>query len=116
MTFITQIDCNLRHTFPPMPETEIMLCVFRAIEDLKFQDVLSAITISGVAVEEVRCIQNKKVYQFAKEVHVTFPTHTFCTRFVNSRSLAINENSYFNLIYRPIARSLSLVFLMRLTC
>ena len=91
-----------------------MLCVFLAIENLKFQDVLSAITISGVPVEEVRCIQYKKVSQFAKEVHVNFSTPTFSTRFVNSRSLAINEKSYFSLIYRPIARSLSLVFLMRL--
>ena len=101
MTFITQIDCNLRHTFPPRTSCQRdILCVFRAIEDLKFQDVLSAITISGV-----RCIQYKKVSQFAKEVHVTFSTATFCTRFVNSRSLAINEKSYFTLnlsAHRPV--------------
>ena len=44
---------------------------FRAIEDLKFQDVLSAITNTDVApTEEVRCIQYKKVSQFAKEVRM----------------------------------------------
>ena len=66
---------------------------------------MSAITISGVPVKEVRCIQYKKVSQFAKEVHVTFSTPTFCTRFVNSRSLAINEKSYFTLnlsAHRPV--------------
>ena len=63
---------------------------FRAIEDLRFQDILSAVTNSGVPSEEVRFIQCKKVSQFAKEVHVTFSTSTFCTHFVNSKSLAIN--------------------------
>ena len=69
---------------------------------LKFQDVLSAITNSGVPAEEVRCIQYKKVSQFAREVHVTFST-PFCTRFVNSTSLAVNEKSYFILsAHRPV--------------
>ena len=42
----------------------------------------------------------KKVSQFAKEVHVTFSAPTFCTRFVNSTLLAVNENSYFILSAR----------------
>lgn len=62
----------------------------------------------------MRCIQYKKVSQFAKEVHVTFSIPTFCTRFVNSRSLAINEKSYFTLNLSAHRPSLSLVFLMRL--
>ena len=64
---------------------------------------MSAITNSGVPAEEVRCIQLKKVCQFAKEVHVTFSTPAFCTSFVNSKSLAINEKSYFILsAHRPV--------------
>ena len=44
-----------------------------------------------------------KVSQFAKEVHVTVSTPTFCIRFVNSTSLAINEKSYFILsAHRPV--------------
>ena len=70
---------------------------------MKFQDVLSAITNSGVPAEEVRCIQYKKVSQFAKEVHVTFSSPTFCSRFVNSTSLAVNEKFYFILsAHRPV--------------
>ena len=60
-----------------------------------FQDALNAITNSGVPAEEVRCIQYKKASQFAMEVHVTFSTPTFCTRFANSMSLAVNKKSYF---------------------
>ena len=85
-----------------MPE-RLCSAYLRAIEDLKFQDVLSAITNSGVPAEEVRCIQYKKVSQFAKEVHLTFSTPAFCTRVVNSKSLAINEKSYFILsTHRPV--------------
>ena len=60
-----------------MPE---ILCsaYFRTTEDLKFQDVLSAVTNSGVPGKEVRCIQYKKVSQFAKEVHVTYFLFLFC--------------------------------------
>ena len=77
-----------------MPE-RLCSAYFRTTEDLKFQDVLSAITNSGVPTEEVRCIQYKKVSQFAKP--------TFCSRFVNSTSLAINEKSYFILsAHRPV--------------
>ena len=54
-----------------MPE-RLCSAYFSAVEDLRFQDVLSAITNSGVLTEEGRCIQCKKVSQFAKEVHVTF--------------------------------------------
>ena len=51
----------------------------------------------------VRCIQYKKVSQFAKEVHITFSSPTFCSRFVNSTSLAVNEKSYFILsAQRPV--------------
>ena len=70
---------------------------FRATGDLKFQDILSAITNCGAPAQNVRCIQykkSKKVPQFAKEVHVTFSTTSFCSRFVNSTSLAFNEKSY----------------------
>ena len=85
-----------------MPE-RLCSAYFRTTEDLKFQDVLSAITNSGVPAEEVRCIQYKKVSQFAKEVHVTFSSPTFCSRFVNSTSLAVNEKSYFILsAHRPV--------------
>ena len=85
-----------------MPE-RLCSAYFRAIEDLKFEEVLSAITNSGVPAEEVRCIQYKKVSQFAKEVHVTFSTPAFCTSFVNSKSLAINEKSYSILsAHRPV--------------
>ena len=58
-----------------MPE-RLCSAYFRTPEDLKFQDVLSAITNSGVPAEEVRCIQYRKVSQFAKEVHVTFSSPT----------------------------------------
>ena len=77
---------------------------FRAIENLKLQDVLSPITNTDVPpTEEVRCIQYKKVSQFAKEVHVTFSTPTFYTRFLNSTSMAINEKSYLILsAHRPV--------------
>ena len=35
---------------------------------------------------------------------MTFSTPTFCTRFVNSTSLAINEKSYFTLsVHRSVA-------------
>ena len=64
-----------------MPE-RLCSAYFRTTEDLKFQDVLSAVTNSGVPAEEVRCIQYKKVSQFAKEVHVTFSSPTFCSCFV----------------------------------
>ena len=85
-----------------MPE-RLCSAYFRTTEDLKFQDVLSAITNSIVTAEEVRCIQYKKVSQFAKEVHVTFSSPTFCSRFVNSTSLAVNEKSYFILsAHRPV--------------
>ena len=96
-------DFEKEHFSPKnvMPE-RLCSAYFRAIEDLKFQDVLTAITNSGVSAEEVRCIQYKKVSQFAKEVHVTFSTPAFCTRFVNSKSLAINEKSCFILsAHRP---------------
>ena len=56
-----------------MPE-RLCSAYFSAVEDLRFQDVLGAITNSGVLTEEGRCIQCKKVSQFAKEVHVTFST------------------------------------------
>ena len=85
-----------------MPE-RLCSAYFHATEDLKFQDVLSAITNSGVLAEEVRCIQYKKGSRFAREVHVTFSTPTFCTRFVNSTSLAINEKSYFILSAHRLA-------------
>ena len=49
---------------------------------MKFQVVLSALTNSGVSAEELRCIQYKKVFQFPKEVHVTFSSPTFGSRFV----------------------------------
>ena len=77
-----------------MPE-RLCSVYFRTTEDLKFQDVLSAITNSDVPAEEVRCIQYKKVPQFAKEVHVTFSSPTFCSRFSTScysTSLAVNKN------------------------
>ena len=93
-----------------MPE-RLCSAYFRTTEDLKFQDVLSAVTNSGVPAEEVRCIQYKKVSQFAKEVHVTFSSSTFCSCFVNSTSLAVNEKSYF--ILSATAQLLLLVFLMR---
>ena len=44
-----------------MPEG-LFSAYFRTTEDLKFQDVLSAVTNSGVPSEEVRCIQYKKVF------------------------------------------------------
>ena len=88
-----------------MPE-RLCSAYFRTTEDLKFQDVLSAITNSGVPAEEVRCIQYRKVSQFAKEIHVTFSSPTFCSRFVNSTSLAVNEKSYFIL---SAQRSVTLV-------
>ena len=75
---------------------------------------MSVITNSGVPAEEVRCILYKRVSQFAKEVHVTFSTPTFCSRFLNSTSLAVNEKILFQSFYRPTAQLLSLVFLMRL--
>ena len=85
-----------------MPE-RLCSAYFRAIEDLKFQDVLSAITSSGVPAEEVHCIQYKIVSQFAKEAHVIFSTPAFCTSFVNSKSLAISQKSYFILsTHRPV--------------
>ena len=93
-----------------MPE-RLCSAYFRTTEDLKFQDVLSAVTNSGVPAEEVGCIQYKKVSQFAKEVHVTFSSPTFCSCFVNSTSLAVNEKSYF--ILSATAQLLLLVFLMR---
>ena len=78
------LTCFEKEHFSPknvMPE-RLCSAYFRAIEDLKFQDVLSAITNSGVPAEEVRCIQYQKVSQFAKEVHVTFFytcfLHSFC--------------------------------------
>ena len=38
-----------------------------------------------------------------EKVHVTFSTPTFCTRFVNAKSLAINKKSYFILsAHRPV--------------
>ena len=43
-----------------MPE-RLCSAYFRTAEDLTFQDVLSAITNSGVPAEEVRCIKYKKV-------------------------------------------------------
>ena len=45
----------------------------------------------------------KKVSHFAKEVHETFSKLGFCTRFVNSTSLAVNQKSYFILsFHRPV--------------
>ena len=84
-----------------MPE-RLCSAYFRAPEDLKFQDVLNAITNSGVPAEEVRCIQYKKSISFCEGSYVTFSTATFCTRFVNSTSLPVNEKSYFILsAHRP---------------
>ena len=62
---------------------------------------MSVITNSGVPAEKVRCILYKRVSQFAKEVHVTFSTPTFCSRFVNSTSLAVNEKSCFSYFIGP---------------
>ena len=94
-----------------MPEG-LCSAYFRTTEDLKFQDVLSAVTNSGVPAEEVRCIQYKKVFQFAKEVHVTFCLPTFCSRFVKLHRWLSTKNLIS--FYRPTAQLLLLVFLMRL--
>ena len=65
-----------------MPE-RLCFAHFRTFEYLMFQGVLSAITNSGVPAEDVRCIQYNFFFQFAKEVHITFSSPTFCSRFVN---------------------------------
>ena len=45
----------------------------------------------------------KKVSQLAKELHEILSKTNFCTRFVNSTSLAVNETSYFILpAHRPV--------------
>ena len=47
--------------------------------------------------------KGKEVSHFEKEVRLTFSTTSFCTRFVNSTSLAFNEKSYVILsVHRPV--------------
>ena len=81
-----------------MPE-RLCSAYFRTTEDLKLQHVLSALTNSGVSAEEVRCIQYKRVFQFPKEVHVTFSSATFGSRFVNLHRWLSTKN--LTLFYRP---------------
>ena len=94
-----------------MPE-RLCSAYFRTTEDLKFQVVLSALTNYGVSAEELRCIQYKKVFQFPKEVHVTFSSPTFGSRFVKLHRWLSTKSLI--LFYRSTAQLLLLVFLMRL--
>ena len=73
-----------------MPE-RLCYAYFRTSEDLKFQDVLSAITNSGVAAEDVRCIQYKHFFfsickRSSSHLFFTFFLFSFC----KFTSLAVN--------------------------
>ena len=60
-----------------MPE-RLCSAYFRTTVDLKFQDVLSAVTNSGVPAEEVRCIQYKKGFSICERSSC----HLFFTYFL----------------------------------
>ena len=69
--------------FSPKNVMRERLCsvYFRRIEDLKFQDVLSAVTNSGVPAEVVRCIQSKKYLSLegsSCDLFYTCSLHSFC--------------------------------------
>lgn len=76
-TFLPRFSCQ-RDNAPPVSVL------------LRFSSLITLVFL----LKKFTTFSTKKVSQFAKEVHETFSKASFCTVFVNSASLAVNEKSY----------------------